>query len=180
MPCTTFKAPPTLRTQDPPFPEMFEAIISAPLVGACLVTGDRISATRSDTVSQCVLRSCACFWPDHFRAYNHALKGPQKPKTYRDSELFAILSSTPSSLLGREPCGDGILRSVSKRLPHDSTFQLRLRRLFARAAISLAATSRSHKEPGLSQRVPRRESKTASTSARSELFQDKTSGCHLH
>ena len=31
------------------------------LVGACLATHDRISATGSDTVSRCVLRSCACF-----------------------------------------------------------------------------------------------------------------------
>ena len=31
------------------------------LVGACLATGDRIFATGSNTVSKCVLRSCACF-----------------------------------------------------------------------------------------------------------------------
>ena len=32
-----------------------------PLVGACLATGDRTFATGSNTVSKCVLRSCACF-----------------------------------------------------------------------------------------------------------------------
>ena len=44
-----------------------------------------------DIASKCVLRSCACFCLI-FRAYNHGLKGPQKPKTYCDNRLFAILS----------------------------------------------------------------------------------------
>ena len=37
------------------------------LVGACFATGDRTSATGSDIVSKCVLRSCAsfCLTPGH-------------------------------------------------------------------------------------------------------------------
>ena len=51
-----------------------------------------------------------------FRAYHHGLKGPQKPKTYCDNSSFAILSFTLLSLLlGRDPCGDRILRSCLQK-----------------------------------------------------------------
>ena len=52
-----------------------------------LAARDRISATGSDIVIECVLRSCVCFLLD-FRAYNHGLKGPQKPKPYCDNQLL--------------------------------------------------------------------------------------------
>ena len=55
-----------------------------------------------------------------FRAYNQSSKGPQKPKIYCDYSSFAVLSFTPYSnkkLLGRDPCGDRILRSCLQKGP---------------------------------------------------------------
>ena len=51
-----------------------------------------------------------------FRAYNHGLKGLQKPKTYCDNSSLPIFHLL-SLLLGRELCGDRILRSCLQKGP---------------------------------------------------------------
>ena len=61
-----------------------------PLVGACLATGDRIFAI----VSQNRFAILWLFLLD-FKAYNHGLKGPQKPKTYCDNSRLRSYLSPP-------------------------------------------------------------------------------------
>ena len=62
-----------------------------------------------------------------FRAYNLALKGPQKPKTYCDNSSFAILSFTPILIVRSGPVWRQDLAILSPEGPHDSSCQLRAR-----------------------------------------------------
>ena len=96
------------------------------LVGACLATGDRIFAfaTGSDSVSKSVFAILWLFLLD-FRAYNHGLKGTQKPKTYCDNTSFAILSFTRSLIVRSGPVWRQDLAVLSPEGPRDSTCQLR-------------------------------------------------------
>ena len=74
------------------------AVPGMDLVGACPATGDRIFATGSDGVSKFVLRSCSCFW------------APESPKQVAKIAVIASYLSPLFLLLGRDPCGDRILR----------------------------------------------------------------------
>ena len=68
------------------------------LVGACLARCTRISATGGDTVSKCVLQSCASF--SLLSEHTITVWGPQRPKAYCDNKLFAILSFTSVFTVG--------------------------------------------------------------------------------
>ena len=98
---------------------------SQSLVGACLATaatGDRIFATGSDTVSRCVLRSCASFC----LISGHAImvwKGPRSPKHIVIINFLWSYLSPLSLLLGREPCGNRILRSCLQSQKCPSTLK---------------------------------------------------------
>ena len=70
-------------------------------VGACLASSDRIFVT--------VYESCVCFCLISGRTIT-VRKGPGKPKTCCDKKLFRSYLSPLSLLLGRDPCGDRILR----------------------------------------------------------------------
>ena len=59
------------------------------------------------------------------RAYNHGLKGPQKPKTYCDNSSFAILSLTPILTVRLGPVWRQDLAILSPDGPRNSTCQLR-------------------------------------------------------
>ena len=86
------------------------------LVGACLATGDRIFATGSDSVSKTVLRSCGCFC----LISGHTImvrKGPRSPKHIATIALCDPIFHLFSLLLGRDLCGDRILRSCLQKGP---------------------------------------------------------------
>ena len=51
----------------------------------------------SNTVSKCVLPFCVF---SYIRPYSHGLRRPQKPNTYCDDKLFAILSFTSLFTVG--------------------------------------------------------------------------------
>ena len=78
------------------------------LVGACFTKDDRIFATGSDGVSKNA--SLWLFLLD-LSAYNHGLKGPQKPKHMATIAFCTPIFHPLSLLLGWDPCDDRILRS---------------------------------------------------------------------
>ena len=71
----------------------------------------------------CFLRFCV-FLLD-FRAYNHGLKGPQKPKTCCDNKLLTILSFTSVFTVGSGIVWQQDLAILSPEGSRDSMFQLR-------------------------------------------------------
>ena len=85
------------------------------LVGACLATDGRILRQEA-IVSQKLFAILWLFLLD-LSAYNHGLKGPQKPKTYCDNSICDPIFHPLSLLLGRDPCGDRILRSCLQKGP---------------------------------------------------------------
>ena len=94
-----------------------------PLVGSCLVTGNRISATGV-TLSQTVFYDLCLSLPD-FRGHNHGLKGPQKPKTCCGNKVFAILSFTSVFTVRSGAVWRQDLAILPPEGSRDSTFQLR-------------------------------------------------------
>ena len=86
------------------------------LVGACLATCDRIFATGSDSVSKIVLRSCGCLCLISVHTIM-VWKGPRSPKHIATIALCDPIFHPDSLLLGRDPCGDRILRSCLQKGP---------------------------------------------------------------
>ena len=80
------------------------------LVGACLATADRIFATGSDTVSKCVLQSCACF-----RAYSRGLKGHIAIKRFCDPIFHLCLYCKVGSRVVTGSC-DPVSRRLLRQL----------------------------------------------------------------
>ena len=62
-----------------------------------------------------------------FRAHNHGLKGPQKPKTYCDNNMFSLLSFTPILTVRLGPVWRQDLAILSPEGPRDDTCQLHKR-----------------------------------------------------
>ena len=97
----------------------FPAAKTRLFVGACLATGDRISADRE----QHCLKMCfamLCLFLLDFRAYNHGVKRPQKPKTYCDKNfcdpIFRLRLYCLVCLVGNH-VATGSCDPVSRRLP---------------------------------------------------------------
>ena len=89
-----------------------------------LATGDRIFATGSDSVSKIVLRSCGRFLLG-LSAYNHGLKGLQKPKTYCDNSILRSYLSPSVFTVRSGPVWRQDLAILSPEGPRDNTCQLR-------------------------------------------------------
>ena len=86
------------------------------LVGACLVTGDRIFATGSDSVSEIVLRSCGWFC----LISGHTIMVCKGPRSQKHIAIIGVLRSYLLPLLlllGRDSCVDRILRSCLQTGP---------------------------------------------------------------
>ena len=94
--------------------ENFSRIVN--LVGACHATDDRIFATGSDSVSETVF---AIVWLSllYLSAYNHGLKNSRSPKHSATIAFCDPIFHPLSLLLGRDPCGDRILRSCLQKGP---------------------------------------------------------------
>ena len=79
-----------------------------------------------DRERQC-LKICyaiLCLFLRDFRASNHCLKGPQKPKAYCDKKRFAVLSFTSVSTVRSGALWQQDLAILSPGGFRDSTFQL--------------------------------------------------------
>ena len=72
-----------------------------------------------------------------FRAFNHGVKGPQKPKTYCDNSNLAILSFNLTFIVRSGPVWRQDLAILSPEAPRDSTCQLRRGRESRNSCFSL-------------------------------------------
>ena len=119
------------------------------LVGACLRRCDRISLRQGATLSQmCFAVSCLFLQQLDFKAYNHGLKGPPKPKTDCDNKLLRSYLSAP--VFTSEPAQGGQLQL---KQTSDATSLLCL---CCRASVSVAEKGTSD----VASRAPRDESRS--------------------
>ena len=94
----------------------FRAAISEPKTPYfCGISGDLAPSTRKSLAIAIVRFWCAKLFD--FRAYIHGLKGPRSPKHIAIISLLRSYLSPLFLLLGRDPCGDRILRSCLQKGP---------------------------------------------------------------
>ena len=85
-------------------------------LGACLTTGETGPLRQETIVSQNLFCDPVAVFA-WFEAHNHGLKGPRSPKHIATIAVCDPISHLLSLLLGRDPCGDRILRSCLQKGP---------------------------------------------------------------